>query len=179
MHLYDYCLNTGMILPRYYQIFFRLPIYMSCKEARQWKYFFQVVLNRMKRYRTQSLNYYLLITISQSVMETCVIGWMDFFIFVTLLVSLHKIALFGILVVNLRNEFSKIYLAISRQWQWHQSWGPQLKSWAANQVSRPEFLDLIAFLYRLLLTLPIQNPRMVLVSVFRKWFPWNWKKFCF
>jgi len=39
-------------------------------------------------------------------METCIIGWM-FLCFQTPLASLHNIALFGLLVVNLRNEFSK------------------------------------------------------------------------
>lgn len=66
--------------------------------------FFQVVLNRIKRYRTQSLNSCLLMAISQSVMETCVIGWM-FLYLQTPPASLHKITLFCTLVINLRNYF--------------------------------------------------------------------------
>lgn len=42
MYLYNYCLNTGMIPPRYYKIFVRLPIFMSCRVACQWKYFFKL-----------------------------------------------------------------------------------------------------------------------------------------
>ena len=41
IYLYDYCLNTCMIPPHYYQIFVRLPMFMSGREACQWKCFFK------------------------------------------------------------------------------------------------------------------------------------------